>query len=461
MATEFKLPELAEGIDTVTVTGILVAVGDTVTVDQPVLEIETDKAATEVPSSISGTVTEIRVEEGQKVAVGDVMFVASENGQETAPTPKVEEPAMAPAPEPEPEPVDEAPEQEAVSEADNPVKAAKAAPTPPPAPKKPAAAGKAATPPPAGIVPAAPSVRRLARELGVKIQEVVGTGSDGRITEDDVRTHAGATAVETPAEEAHTLHEAPETPPTPQPVKKETVKRTPSGDVDIHDMSKVRAGTAENLSNAWATIPHVTQFDKADITHVEKLRKKYGARVEKSGGKLTVTAIIAKLLAGALQKFPQFNASVDMESKQIIYKNYYNIGIAVDTDRGLLVPVLKDVDKKNITEICAELQDLAVRTRSGSIKLEEVTGATFTISNLGGIGGTAFTPIINPPEVAILGVSRGRVEPVWNGNDFEPRTMLPLSLSYDHRIIDGADAARFARWLAEALEQPFLTLLEG
>jgi len=226
-------------------------------------------------------------------------------------------------------------------------------------------------------------------------------------------------------------------------------------------MNKVRETTARHLSYAWATIPHVTQHDKADITELERLRKKYATKAEQAGGKLTVTAILLKVIESALKVFPQFNASIDMNKKEIIYKKYYNIGIAVDTERGLLVPVIRDVDKKNIIQLSIELTEMSQKARNRKLTLEEMQGGNFSISNLGGIGGTAFTPVVNSPDVAILGISRSRMEPVYMDDEFRPRLIMPLSLSYDHRIIDGADAARFLRWVCEALEQPFLLALEG
>jgi pyruvate dehydrogenase E2 component (dihydrolipoamide acetyltransferase) len=226
-------------------------------------------------------------------------------------------------------------------------------------------------------------------------------------------------------------------------------------------MSNIRRKTAEHLSYAWATVPHVTQFDKADITELERLRKMYGAHAEKQGGKLTVTAILLKVIASALKAFPQFNSSVDMAHSAVIYKKYYHVGVAVDTDRGLLVPVIRDVDKKNIVELAVELNQVAEKARNRKLSLEDMQGRCFTITNLGGIGGTYFSPIINSPEVAILGLSRSSYEQVYRDGKFETRLMLPLSLSYDHRIIDGADGARFLRWVAGAVEQPFLMALEG
>jgi pyruvate dehydrogenase E2 component (dihydrolipoamide acetyltransferase) len=231
------------------------------------------------------------------------------------------------------------------------------------------------------------------------------------------------------------------------------------GDVERKPMSNIRRKTAEHLGHAWGVIPHVTQHDKADITALEELRKQYAPQAEKAGGKLTVTAIALKIVAGALKRFPQFNASADMANGEIVYRKYVNVGVAADTDRGLLVPVLRDVDRKGIVELSVELAKISEKARSGKLSLDDMQGGGFTITNLGGIGGTSFTPIVNWPEVAILGISRGSLEPVHNGTSFEPRLMLPLSLSYDHRVIDGADGARFLRWVAQAFEQPFILAL--
>jgi pyruvate dehydrogenase E2 component (dihydrolipoamide acetyltransferase) len=226
-------------------------------------------------------------------------------------------------------------------------------------------------------------------------------------------------------------------------------------------MSGIRRKTAEHLSHAWNAIPHVTQFDKADMTNLEQVRPKYAPEVEKAGGKLTVTAVVAKILATALRKFPQFNASIDMAGQAIVFKKYVNIGIAVDTENGLLVPVVRNVDQKNILQISVEIQQLAEKARARKLSLDDMSGGSMSISNLGGIGGTAFTPIVNWPEVAILGISRGSVEAVFRDDRIEPRQMLPLSLSYDHRVIDGADAIRFLRFVVDAIEQPFTLALRG
>ncbi len=302
-------------------------------------------------------------------------------------------------------------------------------------------------------VPAAPHVRRLAREIGVDIHGVKGTGPGGRISEDDVKAipRPCSCPLRQPRKRRAAAHFA-------QP---ELPDFTKWGKIERVSMRGVRRKTAEHLWQAWTTIPHVTQNDKADITELEQLRARFAPKAEEAGGKMTVTAIALKVCASALKVFPQFNASIDLSKEEIVYKQYINIGVAVDTDRGLLVPVIRDVDKKNIVELAAELTQLSKKARDKKLTPEEMEGGTFTITNLGGIGGTGFSPIVNHPEVAILGLSRSSMEPVWLNGKFEPRLVLPLSLSYDHRLIDGADAARFLRWIAEAFEQPFLLSVQG
>jgi pyruvate dehydrogenase E2 component (dihydrolipoamide acetyltransferase) len=434
---DFILPELGENITSAVVLKVLIAVGDIVEKDQSVIEIETDKATIEVPSTISGKVVEVFVKDGGKATVGLPVFKAITTA--SAPVKTVEkEVKPEPAKQEEPAPVFE-PKQDAVKHVPTVVERTLAIDNQPPISMNSA--------------PAAPSVRRIARELGVDINKVPGTGKDGRISMDDVKAYVkalneGRLQVPAAAEPAAVKSE-----PLPDFSKFGNFERKP--------MSNIRAKTAVHLSYAWNAIPHVTQFDKADITELEKLRKSFSPSVEKAGGKLTVTAILLKVIAAALKKFPQFNASVDMENKEIVYKNYYNVGVAVDTEHGLIVPVVKNVDKKNIIELSKDMNALAEKARARKISLEDLQGGCFTITNLGGIGGTYFTPIVNSPEAAILGVSRGALEPVYKNGAFEPRLMLPLSLSYDHRIIDGADAARFTRWVAEALEQPLKLLIEG
>ena len=445
MSREFKLPELGEGVEAGDVLKILVGVGEAVTVDQPVLELETDKATIEVPVSFGGTVTDIQVREGDKVNVGQVILIVEES--ETAEVPI----AKSEASEKKATPV------EAPTTAEPPKPERKEAPpsTPPPRPPSPPGVGVVPVVTPSQVassevVPAAPSVRRIARELGVDITHVMGTGPGGRIVMGDVKEHARQ--IVSRVEAGGPTHGGGRQGPLPDFEKWGVIERQP--------MSNVRRKTAEHLTQSWLA-PHVTNHDVADITDLETLRKRYAGKAEAAEGKLTMTAIALKFVAAALKVFPQFNASVDIGNEEIVLKKYFHIGVAVDTERGLLVPVIRDVDQKNILEIAVELSEVAEKARNRKLGLADMQGGTFTITNLGGIGGTAFTPIVNWPEVAILGISRGRKEPVFVDGQFVPRLMLPLSLSYDHRLIDGADAARFLRWLAEAFENSFLLPLEG
>jgi len=451
-ASDFRLPELGENIDQGDLVRLMISPGSKVSEGQPVMELETDKAVVEVPSSVTGTVKEIKVKEGQKVKVGQVIFTL-EGGASGQPE-KVKH-----------VPVEHISEQhearlsvQAAIQAEGKTAAQVFLPDQPqpPAPKAfamPEQLGKVAGTEHRAPAPAAPHVRRLAREVGVDIYEVKGAGPGGRISEDDVKAHAKSLlmSVAAGAQSAQGRHFA-------QP---ELPDFTKFGKVERVSMRGVRRKTAQHLWEAWTTIPHVTQQDKADITELEQLRARFAPKAQEAGGKMTVTAIALKVCASALKVFPQFNASIDMAKEEIIYKQYINIGVAVDTDRGLLVPVLHDVDKKNIVELAAELTQLSKKARDKKITPAEMEGGTFTITNLGGVGGTGFSPIVNFPEVAILGLSRSSMEPVWMNGNFEPRQVLPLSLSYDHRLIDGADAARFLRWIAEAFEQPFLLSVQG
>jgi pyruvate dehydrogenase E2 component (dihydrolipoamide acetyltransferase) len=450
-ASEFKLPELGENIDSGDLVRLMISVGSTVSEGQPVMELETDKAVVEVPSTVSGRVREVKVKEGQKVKVGEVIFTLE--GGATAPAEPVRKH----------EPVEHTSGQQAARisfqlamRAEGKSEEEALPPDPPPLPQEtfsmPVQLGKVAGTEHRDPVPAAPHVRRLAREIGVDIHTVQGSGPGGRISEDDVKLCA-KNALLAAAAAAQAPRGSLAEPELPDFAK--------WGKVEHVSMRGVRRKTAEHLRQAWNTIPHVTQQDRADITELEQLRARFAPRAEEAGGKMTVTAIALKVCASALKVFPQFNASIDMAKEEIIYKQYINIGVAVDTDRGLLVPVIRDVDKKNIVELAAEMTKLSKKARDRKLTMEEMEGGTFTITNLGGIGGTGFSPIVNHPEVAILGLSRSRMEPEWVNNKFEPRLILPLSLSYDHRLIDGADAARFLRWIAEAFEQPFLLSVQG
>ena len=430
---EVRLPDLGENITAANVLSVLVHVGDNITAETGILEIETDKATIEVPAGLAGKVEKIHLAAGDKAQVGQVILTLS---------------GVSGAATRTPEPTSAGRESKAT------------------APVVPAVAPKAATPQPNGShrasspkpvrpAPASPTVRRLAREIGVDVQQVRGTGPKGRIQHDDVKAHARSILRSQPVAGA----------PAPTGAWRPSLIALPDfskfGQIEREAMTTIRRKTAETMAQAWSTIPMVTQFDKADVTEMEKLRVKLDPKARKQGGKLTVTAILMKICASALKRFPKFNASVDLAKEEVVFKKYFNIGVAVDTERGLLVPVLKDVPSKNIFEISAELQVIAEKSRARKITPDDLQGSCFTITNLGGIGGTSFTPIVNPPEVAILGVSRSSTEPVWQDDQFVPRTMLPLSLSYDHRLIDGAEAARFLRFVCEVLENPALLLFEG
>lgn len=447
---EFRVPELGENVTHGDVARVMVKVGDVVAREQPVLELETDKATIEVPSSVAGVVTDVLVKKGDKVKVGALVLSVRDEAQGTTPAPASGATAAEVAPPP-PAPVAETVAAPALA---MPERAAehKVLPMPRPAARPDASPGSGGGAPANTSAPAAPSVRRLAREVGVDVNEVLGTGANGRITEGDVKEHARrmlssmGTGRSLPAS-------APEGPVLPDFSRWGSVERRPMGNI--------RRKTAEHLSHAWTTIPHVTQFEKADITPMEELRSRFKAQVLKAGGNLTVTAVLVKVLAAAVKQFPQFNASLDMGTGEVVVKHYVNVGVAVDTEWGLLVPVIRNADQKNITQIAIEMHQLSEKARARKLTLDEMSGGGISVSNLGGIGGTGFTPIVNWPEVAILGVSRGIIEPVWRNNTFEPRQLLPLSLSYDHRVIDGADGMRFLRWVVEAIEQPFLLSLLG
>lgn len=522
---EFKLPDLGENIESGEVINVLVAEGDSLSEDQPVIELETDKAVIEVPSSVSGTITKIMIAKGDQAKVGQILLLVDDDGTK---------PAAATHPEVEPEPEESAPKPAAVEataasglvevslpelgqgidsgdvvsilvspgdtveqeqglveleidkgvvEMPSPsagvVKAihvkqgdrasigqlivtleAVVAPSQVPSSSAgaPAASAVRAAPsaaaavpgdhqPDARPVPAAPSVRRMAREIGVDVRAVQGTGPGARISAADVKAHSKK------------LHESRGAGPVVATVPLPDFSKW--GDIEREPFSNVRRITAQRMGASWSTIPHVTQFDQSDVTALEVWRKEFGKQVEKAGAKLTPTAIILKVAAAALGKFPQFSASIDMAGEQIIYKKYCHIGVAVDTKRGLLVPVIRDVNRKSITQISVELGQMAEKTRDGKLSIDDMQGGCFTVSNLGGIGGTAFTPIVNAPEVAILGVARGSTQPVYVDGQLQPRTIMPLSLSYDHRVIDGADGARFLRYICQGLENPFFLAFEG
>ena len=446
MSIEFKLPDLGENIEAGDVINVLVSVGDSVTADQAILEMETGKATIEVPSTVAGVIRKIHVQAGDKVRVGQIVLTLDGEGAkqgdgevvDSAPSTLPPKPAAEPqAPAPKPQPASEEKEKEKEKED------ASAAP-PAPAPVQ-----RAEHLP----VPAAPSVRKFAREVGLDVRQVPGSGPGGRITIQDVKAFTkkivqsgGGTAA--PAGAGGPI-------PAPLP------DFSTWGEIDVQPMSSVRKLTAEHMARCWSNIPHVTQHDQADITILEEYRKRWKSKVEQAGGKLTPTAMLLKIVAGAIKAHPQFASSIDPAKQTIIQKKYMHIGVAVDTPKGLVVPVIRNVDRKNIIELSVELTDIAKRARDGKVGLSEMQGGVFTITNLGGIGGTYFTPIVNHPDVAILGVGRGSLQPVYVDGRFEPRLLMPLSLSYDHRVIDGADGARFLQWIVQAISEPILLALEG
>lgn len=425
MLKEIVLPEISDSVTAADVLKVLVAAGDAVKAEQPLLELETDKAVFEFPSPEAGVVKELRVKAGDKVAVGQVLLTLETEGAAMAPEPKRPS-AKAPS---DPTPPPPRPQTSVL-------------PVPPPPPSTPLAPSPSSSP--AGRPgPAAPHVRRFARELGVELARVEGTGPKGRITEEDVKRASLGPIAPAPAEPR--LPAPAVVAPSPAPGPGE--RREP--------MTKVRRITAETMARAWVTVPQVTGHDRADITELEAFRKRHGPQVEKAGGKLTVTAVLLKVCSEALRRFPAFNASADMERSEIVFHEEVAVGVAVDTERGLLVPVVRTADRKTVTELAVELAQLSEKARTKRLSPAEMAGGSFTISNLGGIGGTAFSPIVYPPQVAILGVSRFSTEPLWREGMFAPRLVLPLSLTYDHRLIDGADGARFLRWICEALEDPW------
>ncbi len=423
MATVFKLPELGEGIKSADVVSVLVKPGQIIKKDEGVIEIESEKASAEVPSSVAGKVVEVRVKEGDKIKPGQVIITVEEGAVAAAATPKQTAP---------------------VKTADAKKQAPAAASEPPKA--------AAATISDKGPVFASPSVRQFAREIGVDIRTVTGTGPAGRISLDDVKNHARSVSG---GQVAATAPAAARPAATPLP------DFTKFGEVTREPMNAVRRATAAHMARCWAEIPHVTIFERADITAAEELRKQYKSKAEAAGGKLTLTAILLKVAAAALKTFPRINASVDMAKQETVLKRYYHIGCAVDTPRGLVVPIVRDADKKSILQIAAELAQVSEKARAGKLGLNDMQGGTFTITNLGGYGTTFFTPIVNAPEVAILGVGRATMESSYTDNFCRPRLMLPLSLSFDHRVVDGADGARFLHWIVDAMEKPLLMAMEG
>lgn len=437
MAGKFVLPELGEGVEKGDIVSISVSAGDVVEPGQSVMELETDKATVDVPFEEGGKIIEILVSVGDTVDIGAHLFsYDSSSGDEGEEEPAEEKEEKSEKPEKskktekkkdaEGDEAPEEPEKTDAPEEDDKEEEPKAG--------------------DGGHIPAGPAARRVAREKNVDLSSVEGSGKRGRITVEDVEAFASG------KEKSERPGAAP-----PEAVRLPDFSKF--GEVTREPFSNVRRATARHLSLSWTTAPHVTQHSLVNVTELEAWRNRNARLVEKAGGKLTVTAVIVKVVAQALRRFQNINASIDMEREEVILKHYVNIGVAVDTPRGLLVPVMRDVDKKSITEIAVEIGEISGRARNGKTGLEELSGGCFTVTNLGGIGGHFFTPILNHPEAAILGVSRSRIEPVYQDGEFVAAEILPLSLSYDHRLVDGADAARFVKWISDALENPMNMLL--
>lgn len=435
----FKCPNLGEGIKSADVSSISVKVGDTITADQNVMEVETDKAVVELPCSIAGQITQVHVQSGSTIKPGDPLLTLTTSGAAPAPATSPERPAgSAAAPAPGVTPA-------------KPVEAAPSAPAMVPTPAVAALQSVADSGEKKAPAPAGPATRRLARQLGVDLYQVTGSGPGGRITSDDVQSHVrqilqGTKSVASAA--------------TAKPSAPSLPDFTQFGPVDRKAMNRIAKTSAANLSYAWQTIPHVTQNDLADVTELEAGRKRHTTN-QKTGAKITMTVLAIKAVVAALKQYPNFNSSLDSNTDEIILKQYYHIGVAVDTEYGLVVPVIRDANHKSILEIAAELDVLASKARERKLSPSDFQGGTFTITNLGGIGGTTFSPIVNWPEVAILGMSRAKQQLVVMDGEPKVRLMLPLSLSYDHRVVNGADAARFITKVSGLLADPSQLLIES
>ena len=424
---EVKVPDIG-GVSDVDVIEILVQTGDTIDVDTPLVTLESDKASMEIPSPVAGVVQSLQLKLGDKVSEGDAILVvsladadgASEHSSEVdLPSDKIVEEKVVSTDLP----------SEALAEHSGAPVVASAKPVehmPKPATSD-------------AVLMAGPGVRRLARELGVNLEDVRGTGRKDRITREDLEQFVKQKLQGASVGSGLAVAAAP------------SIDFGQFGSIERKPLNKIKRITGEHLHRAWVTIPHVTQFDEADITDLEAFRKSELKKADKEGYKLTLLAFVCKVVARALQVFPQFNSSLDASGENLIYKHYYHIGIAVETPQGLVVPVIKNVDQCSVRDIAKEMARLSEKARDKGLMPGDMKGGCFTISSLGGIGGTAFTPVVNSPEVAILGLSRSNMKPVFDGEGFVPRLMLPLSLSYDHRVIDGAEAARFTRFICEGL----------
>jgi len=460
MSIEFKLPDLGEGIHEAEIIQVKVKEGDQVKEDQAILEVETDKAVVEIPCPVNGKVEKIHVKDGETVTVGSVMITFLGEGQSAS---------KAPAKQAE--------------------KAAAAASTSAPAATATAVTthtqgGNGKSPATTQPVPATPATRRVARELGVDLRMVRGSGPAGRVLKEDVRAFAAGSLESAISASPTAAHSSTKTaaakqqslsskygsgdsgkekmelsPLTAQPVELPDFSRY--GKVERVPLRSIRRKIAQNMAQSWSHIPHVTHFDEADVTLLDELRAHHEDEVKQQGGRLTMTVFALKAIASGLKKYPQFNASLDEASGELVFKHYYNIGVAVATERGLIVPVIKDVDKKSFVELSIELQEIAEKTRAGKVELDRLQGGTFTLTNIGAIGGTSMVPMINFPECAILGMARATQKPVVRDGEIDVALILPLALSFDHRIADGAEAAYFVQHIVQRLQEPFKFLLEA
>ena len=425
---EIPVPDIGD-FDEVEVIEILVSAGDSIEAEDSLISLESDKATMEIPSPEAGVVKEIKVAIGDKVSLGSVILLL-ESSEASAPADQAElKESETKTEDAAPSPATEAPAAETPAPAAARVASEEIVPYAPDT-----VAGQ-------HLSHASPSVRRFAFDLGVNLNRVRGTGPKARILKEDVQAFVKQAMQQGPA----TASESSAIPPVPK------VDFAKFGEIETRPLSRIKKIAGKHLHACWLNIPHVTQFDEADTTDLEEFRKSMKAEAERKGVRMTPLVFIMKAVISALKEYPQFNASLDENKENLIIKNYFNIGVAVDTPDGLMVPVIRDVDKKGFYELAEELMEISSRARDGSLMPADLQGGTFSISSLGGIGGTNFTPIVNAPEVAILGVARSKMKPVWNGRDFEPRLMLPLALSYDHRVIDGADGARFITYLSKML----------
>ncbi len=445
MSVEVKVPRISEDADTGIVAEIYVEEGDTIEEGQNIIALDSDKASVDVPSDASGKVISINMQEGDEVAVGDVILILEESESENGEPEEGREKEKAEEKKGKAEQKKKTKEDSKKKEEDEEPSEKDTGEEPEKQPK-PAAAEEEQE---QELTPSAPLAKKFARELGIDISELETGDPEQRITREDVMEYA-----------RKIIKSKKEARPSGEPARGgitpiELPDFSKWGEVERQPFSPVRSATAEKTRRSWQNMPHVTHHDKAELSELNDFR---ASMAQDKGQELSMTALITKVVAEALKKFPKFNASLDLDGEEIIFKKYYHISIAVDTDEGLLMPVIRDVDKKPIVELSEELNELAERARNRELNPAEMEGGNFAISNLGGIGGTAFTPVIFPPQAAILGVSTSETQAVFSGGKFEPREVLPLSLSYDHRLIDGAEAARFLRWVCEVIEQPMRLL---